>query len=49
MYYTTNKEFIMLQTFTNMFMTNVQHMAPPAANPLSVNIISEMQLGPVCL
>jgi len=27
----------------NMFMTTVQHMAPHAANPLSVNIISEMQ------
>lgn len=49
MYRTTNKELIMLQILTNMFMTNVQHMAPPAANPLSVNIVSEMQLGPACL
>jgi len=49
MYHTTNKELIMLQILTNMFMTNVQHIAPPAANPLSVNIIYEMQLGPVCL
>jgi hypothetical protein len=31
-----------------MFVTTVEYMAPPAANPLSANKISEMQVGPVC-
>ena len=31
MYHATNKELKMLQILTNMFMTTVQHMAPPAA------------------